>query len=314
MLCRARLAGVAVALLAAAATLGLKAGLLCYGDVCTQEMLLLNRPLSAWGLTVYTLSAMAFLFAPRLILVPWAAIALLAHGAAYLSDPVPCPVCVGTLLADGLLLILAARTGPEYRSALPQAAVAVVAAALAVAVLVPSQSPAYHGPVLDRGAEFYAHGKAESPGNEPPAQEPPSAAGPVALQGEERAEPVFAPLADGPAGAETHSVRLLSPDGTALSVDLRASPVVVFSPACGHCGGVLKAVSAMAEKPVVASTRTEGASEKLAAAGLSGVEWYVLAEESPRGVPALIFWDGRREVALGASAVLNALDNQKGGA
>lgn len=292
MVCRVRLTGAVIAVLAAVATLGLKLGLLCYGDSCLQEQLLLGRPASSWGLAVYGLSAFAFLFAPRFVLVPWAGAALLAHGALYIANPVPCPVCVGTLLGDCLLVVLAAGAGTAYRFSLTAATAAVVVAVSLVATSGPYPGkPAVWDADLSEAARTAEESEAR-PGERPGQQQP------------AEPEPTATPEPEA-------CVRLVSPDGTAAFIDLRASPVVVFSPDCKHCGRVLEAVSAMAEKPVLAATRPEGAPEK--PAGLSA-EWYVLAEEPPQGIPALIYWDGRREVVLGASAVLDVLDKkQKGG-
>jgi hypothetical protein len=294
-----RPAGAAIAALAFAAALGLKLGALCFGDACTQELLLLGRPVSDWGLAAYALSLPAFLFAPRFILVPWAGFVFLAHGALYVYDPVPCPVCVGTLLADFLLLVLAVKSGDPRKLAFPQAAASIAAVAVAAVSLsaVSQGARDISLPVMERGADFYA-GERTGEGPREPGDVQDKSVSPASKQ--ETVEP----CSDWTAGC---FVRLASPDGTVLFVDLRASPVVVFSPGCRHCDRVLETVSTMTEKPVLAATHPAGVEEKLAAAGLAGSEWYVLAESPPRGLPALIFWDGRREVALGASDVSESL-------
>lgn len=310
-----RAAGAVLAALSALAALGLLAGVLCLGDVC-REAHLWGRPLSAWGVAVHVLTAAAFIYAPRSALIPWTALVLLAHGAVYLSDPVPCPVCVGTLVAEALMVALAVPAGAPRKPFPPGVAAAAVAAAL-VLVFAPGPLHDYALPVVDRGSLAATGAPAPVGREEAPAQvEPPAPDGPWERapeaphpEGREKVAPAQGgPPPDGTAALQPCHVRLIAPDGAVVFADLCAAPVVVFSASCRHCDRVLEAAGRSGT--VLAATRAEGVEEKLAAAGLSGAEWYVLAEPV-QGVPALLYWDGGRQVALGASAVLAELSNKR---
>lgn len=272
---RNRMLGAAFAGLAAVISLALLMGLVCIGDACGQELYVLGRPLSAWGAAAHLISFMAFLFAPRLPLALWTVCVVSAHGWFYATNFTPCLLCTMVLGLGYLVAALAFTVGPALRP--HPVGLPIILGAFLIPVLAP-------GPPVPAVEAFTA--------------------------------PIITHQDNGWTDEQNSAVggpieTLLTQSGETITVDLTTTPVVVFGADCKHCDRVLGAVADMTSRPVLAATRAEGVQEKLRSAGLNS-EWYIVAK--PMVVPSLIYWDGERKVATGASAVLSALNTvRKGG-
>lgn len=258
MLERVRLAGMVIALIAAAVALSLKTGILCLGDTCGYEYMVFGRPVTSWGLSAYCISAMVFLFARRAVLIPWTGTVALTHTALYLIYPVSCVVCLIMLGTGYLMLVLALRASDKGLYPLSDqqkktmAASVLVVGFTTVAAALPTVQTGFEQPNLNQ-----------------------------------------------------NKLQVLTIEGIPASIELRNTPVLVFSPDCKHCDSVLQAVSKLDNRPVLATVHLDGAVEKMAAAGLEKEEYFRLAEKPPGGIPALISWqENERNITVGASPVL----------
>jgi len=308
----------------------------CPSLACSAVSHFFGRPLLLWGAAYYSLSAV-FCFSGLIATKRKGALAVIYSGVtahalllllAWRRTGELCPTCLRFLLVEALLAayitVRPAGRSWKWPSAVAAASLVMISGILAFNPQVAPVAAMPEVPPAVVAESSFGQDDTASPSREIEVQEQQKYRYQVwtAIKtGAEKETPSFSQGLPSSVENSLPALKVTTPDGQGVTLDISRRPALFFSWWCSHCMDALQEVAKLPEdrRPYLVGTYLRGDDlpkfrAKLEEAGLKEATLY-LASTPPEGiqaVPALVFVDGGRiSHAEGVAAIVNRLKKKE---